>query len=224
MTDNAPLSNNRTAPGDRELVDRIRAGDYELFELVMRRYNRRLFLTARSILRSDSDAEDAVQDAYVRGWQRLDEFRGPSGLGAWFTRIVTNEALMRLRRQRGVVSIDVSQMLDTLVDDEPAPEDRTNTMQLRTMLEQAIDKLPQPFRTTYMLREVEQLSIDETAACLDVDPATVKTRIHRARKLLRRDLERVASAAVSEVFPFAGVRCDRIVQRVMERIPASTGL
>lgn len=218
MTENAPIPDDHALLGDRELVERILAGDFELFELVMRRYNRRLFLIARSILRSDSEAEDAVQETYVRGWQRLHEFRGPSGLGAWFARIATNEGLARLRRHRDVVSIDVAQMLDMLVDDGPAPEEQTHTMQLRTMLEQAIDRLPQPFRTTYILREVEQLSVDETAACLDVDSTTVKTRVHRARKLLRRDLEQAASAAVTEVFPFAGVRCDRIVQRVIARL------
>lgn len=212
-------ANDKDAMDDRQLVNRIRAGELNLFESLMRRLNRRMFLIARSILLSDSDAEDAVQEAYVRGWQHLEEFRGPDGIGAWFARIVTNEALMRLRARNGTNALNISVVADEwLADDAPTPEQEAETMQLRKVLEEAIDSLPQPFRTTYVLREVEQLSVAETAACLGVDPATIKTRVHRARKLLRRSLEQTLSLVVVETFPFAGSRCDRIVARVMQRL------
>jgi RNA polymerase sigma-70 factor (ECF subfamily) len=211
-----------SALSDAELVTRIRAGELALFELLMRRFNRRLFLIARSILLSNDEAEDAVQEAYVRGWRRLNEFRGPDGLGAWFARIVTNEALMMLRKRNGKDMMDLAEVSETLIDHATAPEHEAETMQLRTLLEHAIDRLPQPFRTTYVLREVEQLSVAETAACLDIDPATVKTRIHRARKLLRRHLSQVLSDGVTEAYPFAGTRCDRIVgcDRIVARVMA----
>lgn len=203
---------------DYELVTRIRAGEAALFELLMRRLNRRMFLTARSILLSDQEAEEAVQDAYVRGWQRLDQFRGPDGVGAWFARIVRNEALMRLRRRVGLEDVATSEVVESVVDERLTPAQEVEAMELRTILEQAIDQLPQPFRTTYVLREVEQLSVEETAACLDIDPGTVKTRVHRARKMLRDNLQQGFAMAVTEAFPFQGARCDRIVREVMARI------
>lgn len=207
------------APGnDLELVQRIRAGEISLFELIMRRFNRRMFLIARSILRSDSDAEDVVQEAYVCGWQRLSDFRGPDGLGAWFVRIARNEALMRLRKRMGTDAVSIAEHSEMLADDGPTPEMETETMQLRAVLEKAIDELPQPFRTTFVLKEVEQLSMEETAACLNIEPNTVKTRVHRARKLLRQRLNQAASEAIVEAFPFAGSRCDRIVHNVMSAI------
>ena len=203
---------------DLELAQRIAAGERALFELVMRRFNRRLFLIARSILGSEAEAEDAVQEAYLTGWRRLSDFRGPEGLGAWLSRIVTNIALMRLRRGRGHNCEDLDELATQLIDERRGPEEEVGSMQVTRLLEQAIDRLPPVYRTTYVLREVEQLSVMETAASLGIDPATVKTRLHRARRLLRRHLQATLSARAADAFPFAGTRCDRIVAETLARI------
>lgn len=210
-------------PGcDRDLAARVVAGELQLFELIMRRYNRRLFLIARSILGSDSDAEDVVQSAYITGWRHLAEFKGPDGLGSWFSRITINEALMRLRSRRARSEADFDEAAQHLSDGRPGPEEEVGSMQITQLLEQAIDQLPPAYRTTYVLREVEQLSVAETSASLGIEPATVKTRLHRARRLLRRHLQQRLTVSACEAFPFAGTRCDRMVERTMARIAAET--
>jgi RNA polymerase sigma-70 factor (ECF subfamily) len=208
---------------DHELVAAIRLGSEALFEQVMRRYNQRLFRLARSILRDDGEAEEAVQETYVKGFFRLGEFRGANSLGAWLARICQNEALTRRRKaEHGVRRMDADELerAASRADDadSPAPEDSTQQAQLKALLEAAIDELPEPLRMAFVLREVEQLSVRETADCLDIPPATVKTRIFRARRHLRRSLGRRVAGAVKDAFSFAGARCDRIVAGSLERI------
>lgn len=222
--------------GDREALARVRAGETAAFEAIMRRYNRRLFRIARAILRDDAEAEDAVQETYLRAFDRLGDFVGPDGLGAWLGRIATNEALGRLRRRGRVVLLadrraarrdgqapEASAMTDDdpfgpTADPGPDPERLAASGELRGLLEAAIDRLAEPFRTVFVLRAVEQLSVAETAASLGIAPETVKTRYHRARLQIRRTLDATIAREAGSLFPFAGARCDRIVARVLARL------
>lgn len=217
---------------DRDAIERVLAGDTGLFELIMRRYNRRLFRVARSILKSDAEAEDAVQDAYVAAFSRLGQFRGPDGFGSWICRITTNEALMRRRRQAGPQLVPLTDLEQpahqeaAMIDPRsPAdnPEASLHDDQLRRLLEAAVDALPDAYRAAFTLREIEELSVAETADCLGVEAATVKTRVHRARRLLRKNITAEFSAALTGTFAFDGARCDRLVARVFERLNAPGG-
>lgn len=210
-------------PDDAALVARVRAGDVCAFEQLMRRHNRRMFRTARSLVRDDDEAEDIVQEAYVRAWLRLAELTRPAGFAAWVARITVNEARMRLRRSRRMTLIDNEEELEMAARDDgagatPGPELLAGRAQLRALIEAAIDALPQPFRCVFVLRVVEQLDTAETAYCLDVPPATVKTRLHRARLLLQHRLADVVDTAATDAFEFGGAHCDRIVARVLARI------
>src|SRR5687768_1459810 len=212
---------------DDAVVARVLSGEVALFELIMRRYNRRLFRIARVILRDDGEAEDAVQEAYVRAYLKLAQFRGPHGFASWLSRIATNEALMRYRSRTGPTLVDLSE-LDDPINAEAAmadvnspatnPEAALHDHQLRRLLEQAIDALPDVYRATFALREIEQLSVEETAECLGIEAATVKTRVHRARRLLQQNLTAELSAALPGVFAFDGERCDRLVAAVFQRL------
>jgi RNA polymerase sigma-70 factor (ECF subfamily) len=206
------------------------------FESIMRRNNARLFRVARAILRDDSDAEDAVQDAYLDAFAHLDEFRGTAQVGTWLTRIVINRALMRLRaqkRHRVVVPMrgrtadgagDVDAPLPDVdrVADQNAEPPLTSTLraEMRKILERRIDELPVAFRTVFIMREVEDMTVQETAACLGIPEATVRTRLFRAKALLREALARDVDIAAADVFAFAGARCDRIVSTVLRRLTA----
>lgn len=211
---------------DSVIAARVLAGEIGLFELLMRRYNQRLFRIARGILGADAEAEDAVQDAYVCAYLKLAQFRGPHGFASWLCQIATNEALMRHRR-RTRVHAPLSE-LDAPANQEAAmfdphsptgnPEASLHDLQMRRLLEQAIDHLPDIYRAAFMLREVEQMSVAEAAACLGVEPATVKTRVHRARRLLRKNLTAELTAALSGAFAFDGNRCDRLVSQVIQRL------
>lgn len=207
---------------EQELAARAAGGEAAALEAIMRRHNRTLYRAARSILKSDAEAEDAVQDAYVRAFQALPGFRGESNLGTWLTRIAVNEALARLRRRRredNVVTFgeafDADNTPDTRADD---PEGGLMRGQLRSLLERHIDKLPAAFRTVFVLRALEEMSVEEVACVLDVAPATVRTRYFRARALLREGLERELDLACTDAFGFDGVRCDRIVIAVLFRV------
>jgi RNA polymerase sigma factor (sigma-70 family) len=202
-------------------------GDVAGFEAVMRKHNGRLFRVARAILKDDADAEDALQDAYLDAYRHMSDFRGDAQLSTWLTRIVVNQALMRLRRQkreRIVVPFDRGEHRKELeemdVPDEKAepPSRAAMRAEVRRMLEQRIDQLPVAFRTVFVMREVEDMSVEETAECLRIPPATVRTRLFRARALLREALTRDIDSATVEVFGFAGARCDRIVATVLSRI------
>jgi RNA polymerase sigma-70 factor (ECF subfamily) len=211
--------------GDAHLVEAIRAGQTAPFEILMRRYNARLFHVARAILRDDAEAEDVVQEAYVRAWNKLAQLVGGARFAEWITRITANEALGRLRQRRRQAPEDLvpettqsGAVLPLFGNTAPSPEDQFADGQLRTLLERSIDDLPTPFRVVFMLREVERMGTRETAKCLGLRPETVKTRLFRAKKLLRVALDRRLQSDVGTVFPFLGARCDRIVQRVFERI------
>jgi len=212
---------------DREVINRVLNGDTAGFELLMRRYNRRLYRIARGILRQDAEAEDAVQDAYVRAFEKLPSYRGEGPVAAWLARIAVNEALQRLRRRDAE---NLSVPLPAAADGEdamtslelpsagPSPEQSAARSELRRLLETAIDALPDSFRPVFVLRGLEELSVSETAACLEIPEATVKTRYHRARQLLQEHLAGLVEANIGDAFPFAGERCDRIVAGVFRRL------
>lgn len=208
--------------GEMELAARAGRGDGVAMEAIMRRHNRTLYRAARSILKSDAEAEDAVQEAYVRAYQALAGFRGEANLGTWLTRIAVNEALARLRRRRrddNVVAFGDAFDPDTAASASvDGPEGGLMRGQLRTLLERHIDKLPAAFRTVFVLRALEEMSVEEVAASLEVAPATVRTRYFRARALLREGLEREIDLACTDAFGFEGARCDRIVVAVLFRI------
>jgi RNA polymerase sigma-70 factor (ECF subfamily) len=195
------------------------------FERLMRQYNQRLFRVARSILRDDADAEDALQDAYVQAYRHLDSFRGDAEPGTWLTRIVINQALMRARRRtrdRRVVSFTGSdpaaQELDVADPQAESPSDAALRGEVRKVLEERIDELPEALRMVFVMREVEEMTARETADALGIPEATVRTRLFRARARLREALERDMDSARSNVFGFDGARCDRIVAGVLARI------
>ncbi|MEP7138328.1 MAG: RNA polymerase sigma factor [Caldimonas sp.] len=208
---------------DAELAARAGAGDVAAFETIMRRHNRLLFRTARSVLRNDDDTEDALQEAYLRAWHAFGAFRAESKVSTWLVRIVLNEALGRLRRRGAqVIPMDAAVGADsqsdvTAMEDDPDLEPERSAMraELRALMEKRIDTLPDVFRTVFMLRAVEELSVEETAAALDIPQATVRTRFFRARSLLREGLSRDVDFAIGDAFAFAGERCDRIVARVL---------
>jgi len=218
-----PSSSAAAASGDVELADRIARRDQAAFETLMRRHNGKLFRVARAIVRDDAEAEDVLQDAYLVAYKQIGEFRGEAQLSTWLTRIVINQALMRLRRQkreRVVVPFrsedDRGPHLSEVIDHKAeSPTDATLRAEARRMLERRIDELPVAFRTVFVMREVEDMTVEETATCLSIPSATVRTRLFRARALLRESLARDLDAATVEVFGFAGARCDRIVQRVI---------
>ena len=211
---------------DPELAERVAAGDTAAFEVLMRRHNRMLFRTARAILRDDADAEDALQEAYLQAYRAIGSFRAEARVSTWFARIVANEALMRLRKQARraeIVPIQANaapDVLDQLPDTamEKTPERSAERQEMRRLLETQIDALPDDYRAVFMLRAVEELSVDETAGVLGIPPATVRSRHFRARSLLREALAAKIDLAYEDAFAFAGERCDRIVANVMRRI------
>ncbi|MFS2019633.1 RNA polymerase sigma factor [Massilia sp. CT11-108] len=220
---------NPSSLDDDALLRRIRAGDRDAFSDLMRRYNRRLYRVARSVLRDDAEAEDALQDAYLQAYRALPGFRGESALGTWLTRIVVNAALMR-QRKNGRLADVIELGADFGSDDAILPRDRLDEpaqpelaalrAQTRRLIETGIDKLPAAFRTVFMLRAVEELTVEETAATLDIPAATVRTRYFRARAMLREALAREIDFAIEDAFGFDGARCDRIVEAVRRRLDA----
>jgi len=212
---------------DQEAVARINAGDTACFEWIMRRHNRRLYRIARGILRNEADAEDTVQDAYVKAFEHLSQFQSDGPFSAWLAKIATNEALGRLRRAS---SSSNSLSLDDPIQKEeanfmaeltfagPNPEQSAARGEFRRVLETAIDALPDVYRPVFILRGLEEMSVTETADCLNLESATVKSRYHRARKILQQNLAGLVQATAGEAFPFAGERCDRIVAEVFRRL------
>jgi RNA polymerase sigma-70 factor, ECF subfamily len=212
---------------DAVLVGAIAQGDHAAFETLMRRYNGKLFRIARSIVKDDSDAEDVLQDAYMDAYRHIDDFRGDSQVGTWLTRIVINQALMRLRKEkrRSVIvpfrepGSGEAERAEVDVADRTteSPSSRLLRGEIRRILERRIDELPLSFRTVFIMREVEDMSVEETAEALGIAPATVRSRLFRARALLRESLAREMDMATVDVFAFAGARCDRIVAAVLLR-------
>jgi RNA polymerase sigma-70 factor (ECF subfamily) len=214
---------------DTELIEAIRGGDLRALEALMRRHNRTLYRTARAILRDDAEAEDTVQEAYLKAYRALGSFRGESKLSTWLVRIVANEALMRRRRNARtaeVVPVDASAAEDQEtkdpMTDQADPERDAMRGEMRKILEARIDALPDSYRAVFMLRALEELSVEETADALQIPQATVRTRFFRARGLLREALARDVDRSLEDAFGFAGARCDRIVAQVLERIKSGT--
>lgn len=219
----APEFSSQTS--DADLVMYALKGHEQAFVLIMRRNNQRLFRTARSILKTDADAEDAVQDAYLKAWQALENFRADAKLSTWLVRIVSNEALARLRRKTAqIIPLDaamnslipeVQQSLTENADEQP--EQYAMRSELRGMMEIHIDQLPDIYRTVFVLRAVEEMGFDEVAQVLDIPEATARTRFFRARSILREGLASELDLTLSDAFMFDGERCDRIVRNVAEK-------
>lgn len=199
---------------DEVLVARLVAGESALFEPLMRRHNRRLFRAARSIVRSDDEAEDVMQEAYVRAFTHLSQFEGRAKFSTWLTRIAVHAALARVRKQRETLALDDDEMDLDLA----SPEDVVANRELTALVEPMVDALPQSFRSVFMLRALEGLSVAETAQCLELREETVRTRFFRARQLLQLSLEERLMAARDELFEFHLQRCDRVVHAVLARL------
>src|SRR4030081_3139885 len=211
--------------GEAELVARARGRDEAAIRAIMQANNRRLYRIARGILRNDSEAEDVVQETYVRAFTHLESFRGDSSLATWLARISMNEALGRLRRARPSVELDSLPpgALEAQIIQFPrsASEDPEKTMaqrEIHHVVEHAIDELPEAFRIVFITRVIEGMNVEETAELLDLKPETVKTRLHRARTMLRENVERKIGPVVMEAFPFAGKRCERLTDAVLKRL------
>jgi RNA polymerase sigma-70 factor (ECF subfamily) len=214
---------------EAELVRRARERDEAAIRSIMQSNNRRLYRLARGILRNDSEAEDVVQETYVRAFTHLQDFRGDSSFATWLGRIAINEALGRLRRQRANVewtSLPPG-MLEAQIIQFPRPaasEDPEKSMaqrQIQHVVEHAIDDLPEAFRIVFITRVIEGMNVEETAEILGLKPETVKTRLHRARAMLRDNVEKKIGPVVMEAFPFAGKRCERLTDAVLKRLGVS---
>jgi RNA polymerase sigma-70 factor (ECF subfamily) len=215
-----------TGAADAELVARARARDEAAIRSIMQANNRRLYRLARGILRNDSEAEDVVQETYVRAFTHLGGFRGDSSLATWLARIAMNEALGRLRRQRASVEFDTLApgVLEAQIIQFPLsapsgdPEKSMAQREIQAVVERAIDELPEAFRIVFITRVIEGMNVEESAAILGLKPETVKTRLHRARNMLRDNVERKIGPVVMEAFPFAGKRCQRLTDAVVKRL------
>ncbi len=212
-------------PEDELAVARLIAGgDRTQFTALMRQYNRRLYRLARAVLRDDTEAEDALQDAYVSAYRSIHHFRGDSSLATWLSRLVLNECLGRLRRSERrskmmtVVTPNNQEMTDVAEDDGRRPEWIVARGQMRALIEQKLDQLPEAFRLVFVSRSVEELSVEETAAVLGIPEATVRTRYFRAKGLLREALAQEIGLAERDLFDFGGARCDRIITQVLESL------
>lgn len=208
---------------DDILVERIRGGESALFEVLMRRYNQRLYRVARAILRDDGEAEDVMQHAYVAAYTHIETFAARARFSTWLTKIAVYEALARARRRKREAAVAAppragEDAMSLLTSSVPDPEKEALTRELRALLESAIAALPPRYRAVFVLREVEGLDTAETAACLDVSEDVVKTRLHRARALLRKALFQRAGLVSSAAFPFHLSRCDRVVAGVFGRL------
>jgi RNA polymerase sigma-70 factor (ECF subfamily) len=213
---------------EAELLPRLRAREPEAFEQLMRWHNRRLYRVARSLLRDAAEAEDALQEAYLKGFRSLADFRGDAALATWLTRIVVNECMTRLRRSARRDNIvpmvsspgEGAEEGEAMADEghptqAESPERALWRSEMRELLERRIDQLPGPFRVVFVMRAVEELSVEETAECLGIPEATVRSRLFRARSLLREAIAQELDLAQGEVFDFDGERCDRIVAKVL---------
>ena len=228
------LPSGEVAGDDPQLVVRIAGGDQTAFESLMRKYNGKLFRVARAILKDDSDAEDVLQEAYIDAYRHIQDFRGGSQVGTWLTRIVINHALMRVRKEKRrsvLVPFRSSRANDPERPEASVADQRTESpssgalrAEIRRILERRIDELPLSFRTVFVMREVEEMSVHEIAECLGISPATVRTRLFRARALLREALAREIDVAAVALFAFAGARCDRIVAAVLARVSSEPAL
>ncbi|AHG49389.1 RNA polymerase sigma factor (plasmid) [Rhizobium leguminosarum bv. trifolii CB782] len=217
---------------DAELVPLAMQGDEPAIRAIVQRHNQRLFRTARAVIRSDWEAEDVVQAAYVRAFTNLGTFRGEAELSTWLTRITLNEALGRVRSRKNTTGIEEIDMQTRSRGGEvlqfPSllcagdPETELSRSQARQLLEHAVDELPDDFRAIFVLRDVEGMSTDEAASYLGIRPETAKTRLHRARKMMRQSIEKQLSGAFSALFPFDGARCASMGDRVIAALRVKT--
>lgn len=210
---------------EAELVQLAQRGVRDAFRVIMQRCNQRLFRVARAVVRNEAEAEDIVQEAYTRAFAKLGTFRGDASILTWLTRITLNEARGRLRTRRKTVDLNeidgakgsrVISFPSNTVDE--TPEASAARMQIRHLIEQAVDELPEDFRVVFMIRDVEDCSILETSTFLDIKPETVKTRLHRARRLLRTALDEKIGTGMKGAFPFLGARCERMTAAVLARL------
>jgi RNA polymerase sigma-70 factor, ECF subfamily len=218
-------------PIDSELLERAREGDASAFDILIRRHDRHLYRIARSVLPDDQEAEDVVQETFMRAFMGLRGFRGAASLRTWLTRIVLNEAIRRRRRRRSTVELTALHAAQersrrpihtaSLTARDRDPERAAAQSQIRKMLEKAIDELPAEFRTIFVLRDVEEFSTEETANLLGIREETVKTRLHRARRALRESLGAQLALVLKDVFPFEKPRCDALVRRLLDQLGLS---
>lgn len=203
---------------DAEVVRRVLAGEAALFEILVRRHDRRVYRAARAILRDEDEAEDAMQAAWLHAYEHLRGFAGTAAFSTWLVRIAVNEALGRLRRRSRLAPLPDATQEEPMDERPQDPEERAQAREAVRLLERAVDRLPAPYRTVFVLREVEQLSTREAAEAIGIREEALKVRLHRARAMLRRALGDEVARAAPEAFPFLAPRCDRIAARVMEAI------
>jgi RNA polymerase sigma-70 factor (ECF subfamily) len=210
---------------DVSIAHRVATGDHVAFERLMRRYNRRLYRLARAVLKDPAEADDVLQDAYLSAYRSLRQFRGDASLSTWLSRLVLNECSGRLRRNNRrqnvipMVSSTNRPEVDTVAaQDSELPDKATGRAQIRDLLEHKLDELPEPFRVVFVLRSVEELSVQETASTLDIPEDTVRSRHFRARSLLREALAQEIDLAERDLFEFGGGRCDGVIARVLARL------
>lgn len=211
---------------DEDILDRVRSGETALYELLMRRYNERVFRAARAILKNDDEAEEALQETFVRAFHALDRFEGRARFSTWLLRIAVNEALARRRSSLRLVSLDEiteegTASVSAIPSNAPSAEDDAARREITTIMTRALDALDESLRIVFTLREIEELSTRETARILDLSEANVKVRLHRARAELRGSIERAMGAEAVRLYAFHLSRCDRCVARVFERISGS---
>jgi RNA polymerase sigma-70 factor (ECF subfamily) len=226
MQKTAHLVPRETGAAEAELVRRAQARDEAALRTIMQANNRRLYRLARGILRNDSEAEDVVQETYVRAFTHIDGFRGEAGLSTWLSRIAINEALGRARARKPSVELGAvpEAALEAQIIQFPHssaagdPEKSMAQREIRLVVERAIDELPDVFRMVFIARVMEGMTIEETSELLVVKPETVKTRLHRARTMLRENVEKKIGPVVMDAFPFAGWRCERLTERVLKRL------
>lgn len=202
---------------DEQIVARVCAGEGRLFELLMRRHNRKVFRAARAIMKRDDEAEDVMQDAYVRAFTHLAEFKGESRFSTWLTRIAIYEAYGRLRRERRLEPLGIENQ-EVSMSSQQSPEQAAVDLEIRHLLDRAIDDLPEEFRLVFVLREVEQMSVAETAEVLAVPEQTVKSRLFRARKRLQESMLTAIDGGTTSAYDFHLSRCDRVVEAVFNRL------
>ncbi|HKS67788.1 MAG TPA: RNA polymerase sigma factor [Candidatus Acidoferrales bacterium] len=209
---------------DEEVVERVLAGETALYEIILRRYNQRLYRVVRAILRDEAETEDVMQDAYVRAYQHLEQFERRAAFSTWLTRIAVHEALARVKKRSRTQQLDLdgAEGESPMDPSDPAldPEQDTSRSELSRMLEDAIMGLPDEYRAVLMLRDVEELSTAETAAALNITEENVKVRLFRSRAMVRKGLYQRVGGSAKAAFPFMGTRCDRVVERVFKILSA----
>ena len=209
---------------DADLIGRARGRDEGAIRAIIKANNQRLYRLARGILRDDAEAEDVVQETYIRLFTHLEDFRGDSSLTTWLSRIAINEALGRLRKRKAALAADATAQASAQIiqfpqsSDSNDPEKTMAQREIQRVVERAIDELPDPFRLVFIARVMEGMSVEATAQLLDLNPVTVKTRLHRARTMLRDNVERQVGPVMLDTFPFAGSRCERLTDSVMKRL------